>query len=561
MARNVFISFLGTQNYVETIYQFDDGTIAPPTRFIQEAILSKIAGNWSNTDVVYIFCTAAASKTNWENNGHEKIREEIEKIGLQDRLQQLNLKAKVEKILIKEGFSNAEIWELFQTVYSKLAYEDAVYLDITNAFRSIPVFSSTLLNYARFLKKITVEQILYGAFEKLGPAFKVYEMKLTDRVAPVLNLTNIEQLQQWTHAAQMFLETGSTRYLNEMVSNEENTALNHFALEIYEVRGLDIYSGESATKIPLQFEHIAVSNSPFDEIKNIVLNYIQSFKTNSLDNLFEAAKYSYNFNLIQQGLTILTELIITKVLFILGFKEKNDFLNIYYRNAVSAALSLKKKENFDFTKFEKGGVIDTNIYTIVDGVFKLHEKNKISEFYKSLTEGARNDINHSGFRIQAKNVGYFKEKLSEYIQKYERYFLHLNEISITESVIVAPMLINLSNHPSSTWNNEQIQAAAEQFGEVVDVPFPDIDPQWNAEQIEQLADEYLLKIEKMAVEHQAKPTVHLMGEYTFCFALVRKLQTIGINCVVSTSQRQATLNPDGTKTIAFNFVQFRPYSF
>jgi len=560
MARKIFLSFLGTQNYVETIYQFDDGTTAPATRFIQEAILSKIASNWSNTDVIYIFCTEAASKINWENNGHEKVREEIENIGLYERLQQLNLKAKVEKILIKEGFSNAEVWELFQTVYNKLALEDVVYLDITNAFRSIPVFSSTLLNYARFLKKIKVEQILYGAFEKLGPAFKVYEMKLADRVAPVLNLTNIEQLQQWTHAAQMFLETGSTRYLNNMVSNEENTALNNFELEINEVRGLDIYSGESASKIPSQFEHFTIPNSPFDEIKNIVLNYIHSFTTNSLDNLFEAVKYCYNFNLIQQGLTILTELIITKTLFILGFNEKNDFLNIFYRNAVSAALSLKKKENFDFTKFEKGGVIDKTIYSIVEGVFMLPEKNKISDFYKSLTEGARNDINHSGFRNQAKNVGYFKEKLLEYIEKYEHYFQHLNEISITESGVLSPMLINLSNHPSATWSEEQMQAAAEQFGKVVDVPFPDIDPVWNTEQIEQLADVYLEKIEKLTAEHQANPTVHLMGEYTFCFALVRKLQAIGVECVVSTSQRQSSMNPDGTKTIAFNFVRFRAYT-
>lgn len=38
------------------------------------------------------------------------------------------------------------------------------------------------------------------------------------------------------------------------------------------------------------------------------------------------------------------------------------------------------------------------------------------------------------------------------------------------------MLLNLSNHPSSLWCDEQIKAAETLFGEIVDLPFPQVDP-------------------------------------------------------------------------------------
>ncbi len=120
------------------------------------------------------------------------------------------------------------------------------------------------------------------------------------------------------------------------------------------------------------------------------------------------------------------------------------------------------------------------------------------------------------------------------------------------------MLINLSNHPSSRWDTPQIQAAV-QFGEITDMPFPEIEPEWDSKQVEQLAEVYFNKITTIAREKDAVPVVHVMGEYSFCFKLVVLLKKAGIKAVVSTSKRHSVKNPDGTKTIQFNFVQFRPY--
>jgi hypothetical protein len=58
------------------------------------------------------------------------------------------------------------------------------------------------------------------------------------------------------------------------------------------------------------------------------------------------------------------------------------------------------------------------------------------------------------------------------------------------------MLINLSNHPSSGWSETQLKAARE-WGRIVDISFPVIDPEDDSENIKQLAVDYLCKIDEL----------------------------------------------------------------
>lgn len=117
------------------------------------------------------------------------------------------------------------------------------------------------------------------------------------------------------------------------------------------------------------------------------------------------------------------------------------------------------------------------------------------------------------------------------------------------------MLLNLSNHPPSTWPQNQMQAAISQYDAVQDLPFPQINPEWTSDQILRLAEEYEIKIRKI------NPTaVHIMGELTFCFLLVNRLKTIGIPCITSTTGRIAAADENGNKISVFKFVQFREYS-
>lgn len=56
-----------------------------------------------------------------------------------------------------------------------------------------------------------------------------------------------------------------------------------------------------------------------------------------------------------------------------------------------------------------------------------------------------------------------------------------------------PVFLNFSNHPSSLWGQEQ-KTAAGQFGELGDLPFPQVPADMNSEGVCRLADEYAEQI-------------------------------------------------------------------
>ena len=115
------------------------------------------------------------------------------------------------------------------------------------------------------------------------------------------------------------------------------------------------------------------------------------------------------------------------------------------------------------------------------------------------------------------------------------------------------MFINLSNHPSDRWSEDQRKAAHSLAGYIQDLPFPQIDPNASRKDVERLALEYFEKIKKYACP------VHVMGESTFVYHFVKLCEQDGIPCYASTTKRVAMENPDGSKTSVFEFVQFRRY--
>lgn len=119
------------------------------------------------------------------------------------------------------------------------------------------------------------------------------------------------------------------------------------------------------------------------------------------------------------------------------------------------------------------------------------------------------------------------------------------------------MLINLSNHPSSNWSANQTSEALRLYGDIVDLPFPQVDPHADEDEVQELATQYAAKVSAMAGDMPT--TIHLMGEMNFTFALVALLQKAGFSCVASTTQRIVNEFPNGRKEVQFQFVRFRKY--
>lgn len=116
------------------------------------------------------------------------------------------------------------------------------------------------------------------------------------------------------------------------------------------------------------------------------------------------------------------------------------------------------------------------------------------------------------------------------------------------------MIINLSNHPSQGWSREQTEAAST-FGEIVDMQFPNVNPQWDEREIAAKADEICDLICGM----DDVRAVHVAGEPTLVFALVSRLLDRGIRCVSSTTERISQELPDGKKLSTFRFVRLRDF--
>ena len=118
------------------------------------------------------------------------------------------------------------------------------------------------------------------------------------------------------------------------------------------------------------------------------------------------------------------------------------------------------------------------------------------------------------------------------------------------------MFINHTNHLTQYWSQEQL-AAAHQYGEVIDLPFPSIDPQASSSAVMDLAQEYADRI--IALHPSA---VLCQGEFVYCHALVERLLAAGITVLAATSERvveEFSHNGINEKRVNFQFVQFREY--
>lgn len=120
------------------------------------------------------------------------------------------------------------------------------------------------------------------------------------------------------------------------------------------------------------------------------------------------------------------------------------------------------------------------------------------------------------------------------------------------------MLINLSNHPSAKWPEEQLKAANTLYGAVVDMPFPNIDPEWDTARVAALAGEFADRCNSMLPVGDIN-AVHIMGEMIFTHHFVNLTKGPGVNCVASTTIRVVQINDAGEKVSRFKFVKFRNY--
>ena len=568
MARKVFISFLGTTNYVQSIYVTDSFS-STPTRFVQQALIELKCKEWTEKDKIIIFCTEEAYKKNWLDNGHPEhvIKEECERIGLgsilkawkDDNRAPLLPSIDDDPVIIPEGFSKKDIWNIFDIVYNQLEEGDSIYFDITHAFRSIPVLATILFDYARFRKHAHFDSVYYGAFEKLGIAPEVRKMPLQQRLAPIVDMTELINLQRCTEMANGLVSYGRLNILAEEMRREqglEEIADSVQTLDEALIGNIGDVIRDGDFKTVLEQGRRKVRSSalprPTKDMLIDVLSQLSDFKTNAgVINYLAAAHWTFKYKMLPQAYAFGKEYINR----VAGQKLKawNPFprdknVDKNYLEMLNSIFSIQdeevEKESF------KGSLLKYRNITrrILDlpWVVELRKYYVLFNEYRNATAHIKPNYSYS--------VLY--EYFSETFEKLVKIVSEATKVPKEPKCDTSSFFLNLSNHPSTEWSNVQL-AAAQGYGTIVDMPFPAINENMSEQGIEALADQYLLKI--LGLTESKSCTVHIMGEMTFSYALVNKLKALGFTCVASTTRRDVVVLPDGSKQVRFHFCRFRKY--
>lgn len=113
--------------------------------------------------------------------------------------------------------------------------------------------------------------------------------------------------------------------------------------------------------------------------------------------------------------------------------------------------------------------------------------------------------------------------------------------------------VNFSNHITENWSSKQVEEA-EKYGKIVYVPFPNVSPLCDEDEVSKLANIYLERI--LAKEPVA---VMCQGEFTLCYKMVNLLKQKGIKVFAGCSERKVVEEANGKKTALFVFERFREY--
>lgn len=255
------LSFLGPTNYSFTKYQYGDRIV--PTRFFAEALPQF----FPDTEKILVFVTPTVEK-------HDNLEE------LKSRLGDV-----LKPIPIPESHTEDALWEIFSALVNAVKPGERVVFDITNSYRSLPFLVFTAAAFLRSARDVTVEAVLYGAFEAKD--------KETN-ISPVFDLTPFISLFDWLAAANQFIYTGNARYLASQLRKQADATLEPLARNVENIAlGLDLLRprdvAEAAAKLPQHL--VAVQNALPDPFGVVVERLRQDYSVFAVTD--EADDWAY----------------------------------------------------------------------------------------------------------------------------------------------------------------------------------------------------------------------------------------------------------------------------
>lgn len=513
-----------------------EGEPSTTTRYAGKAI----AEHFGPIDEVLLMATPTATKTNAGD-----LETELRGLGVE----------KITTCTLQESGPNyLDAQFRVAQEHLKAAPGETVYVDITNGFRSLPFFAAAAIAFNRSIERESGElRVLYGAFE----AYPRDDLRPRD----LWDLSQFVDLLEWGQALKMFLQTGRadevTRvvlpignklqkewYANNAKKEEGDRApqpqivamakaLERFSADLATVRTGDLLIGRGSQPTPSAQDlydalerasadvhaHTAPLKAVLQRIKDMVAPLrMESDTLSSPDGhraLVELANLYVNLDRFSEALTTIREGWVTHHSDREGGRPGWDDFDATCRS--DAEKTLNEAE-------PKG--------------------------WQAIRE-PRNDMQHGGYRDKPRQAKTLSKAFGALITDFEA--LRDSEPALTpQRSRSRSVFINLSNHPQDTWGDAQRKAALDLAPEIVDVPFPQVDPEMDSAALNELAQRIVDGLPDAEV-------ALVQGEFTLCYRLVNLLSEKGVRCLAATTHRNVEFMTGGGQTSFFEFKQFRGY--
>lgn len=392
-----FISFLGTTDYAEVFYELNGIKTESKVKFVQQALIQLTCKNFDiRKDKIIIILTDKAKASNWE-----KLKESLKILNVPDEM--------IIPLDIPEEKGEAGVWKLFEKIYNEvLEQDDSVIFDITNAFRFLPVVMYSVLRYAQYLKNVKIEGIYYGAYEQME-----------NEIEPIINLTETYEIIEWAAAANIFTNYGIAEELSKRIKKQDKEFVDTGKLSdsiltvsrnINYSRGLRIMEGNifqnCIDKINLYKDDNKI-NPALTPILETVTNKIKDFGNNSVLNFLPAVEWYIEHDMPAEALSMMKEGITTYLLNKYNLNYKDDKLRLCF----GQRLAYRGNNLFDYKKAKLEAKKE-----IIENIMLKKETKELKIIIESFNN-FRNDIDHCGFKEDARNPDNLKKEIKKAYEK------------------------------------------------------------------------------------------------------------------------------------------------
>lgn len=249
MGRKVLISFVGTgrpttqpgnilREYRSAKYSMEGHSIG------ESSFVASILYDHLQIDTLLLIGTA---KSMWEEvykhfsnknslpfdeDYYLELADNSEKSNHLSQIESIDLR-KIEAVLgnsskamvIPYGINKTEqitIFKIIATSLNTLEDGDEIILDITHSFRSLPLFSTAVINYFKEVneRKVRFSKIYYGMLDAIQEF---------NGMVPIIDISSTLELNQWSSAAHSFQEYGKGYLLAELLGGQDGRTIKSFS--------------------------------------------------------------------------------------------------------------------------------------------------------------------------------------------------------------------------------------------------------------------------------------------------------------------------------------------